>query len=168
KFSVFVSGSNMVPAEQDVITKQLNKDLNMNMEFNVVTTEYAQQLNVRMAGGNAPDVFQVDKNQLHEYTKQGLLLDIEQYLDRMPQIQASYSKEDLDRSRINGKLYAIPKRPYLPMSTLGVRQDWLDTLGLERPKTLEDIKNIAIAFKEDDPDNNNKPDKYAFTGIGQT
>src|SRR5690606_31537463 len=158
KFSVFVSGSNMVPAEQDVITKQLNKDLNMNMEFNVVTTEYAQQLNVRMAGGNAPDVFQVDKNQLHEYAKQDLLLDIEPYLNQMPQIQANYSKEDLDRSRVNGSLYAIPKRPYLPMSSLWVRQDWLDKLGLDRPKTLEDMKAIAVAFKNDDPDGNGKPD----------
>ena len=34
-----------------------------------------------------------------------------------------------------------------------VRQDWLDDLGLERPKTMDDVHDIAKAFVENKENN---------------
>ena len=55
---------------------------------------------------------------------------------------------------IDGKKYAVPT----PWSELyfgiGIRVDWLEKLGLQPPKTIEDLKNVLIAFRDRDPDGN--------------
>src|SRR5699024_9537916 len=35
-----------------------------------------------------------------------------------------------------------------------VRQDWMDALGLEQPKTLDDFYNVMVAFRDEDPAGN--------------
>src|SRR5699024_5454331 len=44
------------------------------------------------------------------------------------------------------------------------RQDWLDNLGLEPPQTIEDFKEIAKAFVEEDPDGNGEDDTIGLAG----
>lgn len=167
KLNLFVSGSNLPAPQEDFILQKLNKDLNMDLSFNVAApTEYEQQLNVKIAGGSAPDIFSVTKAQLQNYVKQGILLDLDPYLDRMPNVKKMLSDNDLNKTRVNGKLYGIPKRAYLPMATYWVRKDWLVKLKLEIPKTVEDFANVAKAFTEQDPDGNGKKDTYGLTGSG--
>ncbi len=43
-----------------------------------------------------------------------------------------------------------------------VRQDWLNALNLEVPKTLEEFKKVAIAFATQDPDGNGVADTWAL------
>ena len=45
-----------------------------------------------------------------------------------------------------------------------MRQDWLDKLGLEQPKTLDDFYNVLKAFKEKDPNGNGIADEIPFSG----
>ena len=49
----------------------------------------------------------------------------------------------------NGRMYGLPRT--MPSTNgynhLWIRQDWLDNLDLERPETMEDVLNIARAFK---------------------
>lgn len=167
KISAFISGTGMPAEGEDFILQQLNKDLSMKLEFNVsAPTEYDQQLNIKIAGGSAPDLFSVSKAQLQTYAKQGLLLDLGPYLDKMPAVKAKLSAEDLNKGKVDGKLYAISKRAYLPMSGFWIRQDWLDKLGLKAPTTLDELTAVAKAFVEQDPDGNGKKDTFAFTGSG--
>jgi putative aldouronate transport system substrate-binding protein len=44
-----------------------------------------------------------------------------------------------------------------------VRQDWLDKLHLQQPKTLDDYYNVLKAFKEQDPDGDGKADTYGLS-----
>ena len=48
-----------------------------------------------------------------------------------------------------------------------VRYDWLQNLGMEEPKTLDDYYNVLRAFTFDDPDGNGKDDTYGMA-IGYT
>lgn len=43
-----------------------------------------------------------------------------------------------------------------------VRKDWLDKLGLDVPKTLDDVVEVARAFKNDDPDGNGVDDTWGL------
>lgn len=164
--SFFGGGTGMPAKNEDFILQELNKKLNMNLDFNVAATDYEHQLNVKIAGGSAPDIFAVSKNQLENYAKQGILLNLDPYLDQMPNVQSKLTADDLNKGKIGGVLYAIPKRAYLPMSTYWIRKDWLDQLGLEVPKTVEDFAAVAKAFTEGDPDGNGKKDTYGITGSG--
>lgn len=50
-----------------------------------------------------------------------------------------------------------------------IRQDWLDTLGLEMPATADDWYNVLTAFKNDDPNGNGKADEIPISptfGVG--
>ncbi|KRE86331.1 hypothetical protein ASG89_09915 [Paenibacillus sp. Soil766] len=166
KINLFIGGSNYPGMADDFILSKLNKDLNMDLQFNVGATDYDQQLNVKIAGGSTPDIFSVSKVQLANYVKQGILLDLTPYMDKMPNIKAKLKDVDLNKGKVDGKQYAIAKRAYLPMSSYWVRQDWLDKLGLQSPKTLDELKAVAKAFTERDPDGNGKKDTYGITGIG--
>ncbi|WP_168119572.1 extracellular solute-binding protein [Paenibacillus sp. HB172176] len=166
EINFFASGSGMPAENEDFILKELDKRLNMDLNFNVVATDYEQQLNVKIAGGSMPDLFAVSKPQLQTYAEQQLLLDLGPYLDQMPNVKEKLTEDDLNKGRIDAKLYAIPKRAYLPMSTYWIRKDWLDAVGMDVPATVEDFKKAAEAFTKNDPDKNGKNDTYGITGSG--
>ncbi|MCU6792543.1 extracellular solute-binding protein [Paenibacillus sp. WQ 127069] len=166
KVSVFVSGSGVPTPDKDPILQELNKVLNMDLEFNVATSDYTQQLNVKVAGGTPPDIFEVAKIQLEELSKQGLLLDLAPYIDKMPNVKKTFTAEDLTKGKVNGKQYSLLKRGLQQQNALWVRKDWLDKLGLKEPKTLDELKEMLVAFTEKDPDGNGKKDTFGLTGTG--
>ena len=47
-----------------------------------------------------------------------------------------------------------------------IRKDWLDTLGLDMPKTVYEFYDVIKAFTEDDPDGNGKDDTVGMTSSG--
>jgi putative aldouronate transport system substrate-binding protein len=49
------------------------------------------------------------------------------------------------------------------MGSLAMRVDWLDKLGLQVPVTLDDFKNVLIAFRDRDPDGNGIKDTVPFS-----
>lgn len=41
---------------------------------------------------------------------------------------------------------------------LWIRRDWIEKLGLEMPKTMEELYNVMLAFRDQDPDGNGQAD----------
>ena len=69
--------------------------------------------------------------------------EVSKYLQEDPTILESLTTED-------GKLYTIPQYYDVrrEMNMLYIRQDWLDELGLEVPKTTEELETVMKAFQE--------------------
>ena len=65
----------------------------------------------------------------------------------------------------NGKYYGMPFiTQYSVANTLIVmRQDWLDNLGLSYPQTLDEMKDVMLAFTNDDPDGDGQNNTYGYT-----
>jgi putative aldouronate transport system substrate-binding protein len=169
KLTLIKGGTGLPAPDKDVLLQQLNKDLNMDLDFSLIPSDYEQQLNVRIAGGNPPDMFVVSKNQMFQFAQQGLLLDLTPYLKKMNNITAAngFTDDFMKKGKVSSKQYAIPFRPLIPVqTTFWVRQDWLDKLGLKAPKTLDELKAVAKAFVERDPDGNGKKDTIGITGLG--
>lgn len=165
KLSLFISGNGYPQTSDDVILQELNKRLNMNLDFQVSELDYGEQLNVRVAGGTPPDIFRVGKSNLIQFSEQDVLLNLDPYLDKLPNTVALIEKyANINIGKVDGKLMGLPKIPYLPSSMLFIRQDWLDRLGLKKPTNLEELKEVATAFANRDPDNNGKKDTYGITG----
>lgn len=65
----------------------------------------------------------------------------------------------------DGKAYAIP----FPNDGVGnancmfYRKDWLDAVGLETPKTIDELEVVLDAFTNRDPDKDNEKDTYGIT-----
>ena len=133
---------------------------------------YDQKLNLSIASGDLPDIFQVNAQQLKQLVAAGQVEDLTEVFD---QYTSEYTKslyEDAGDSALlsatfEGKLYAIPALASSldTAPVMYVRKDWREKLGLPEPKTMQDVIAMAEAFTNGDPDGNGVKDTYgiAFT-----
>ena len=73
-------------------------------------------------------------------------------------------------SNDKGEMMAIPA-PNIAASGINemwIRQDWLDNLGLEVPRTWDELAAVAEAFVTQDPDGNGEADTIGILGPGNT
>lgn len=76
---------------------------------------------------------------------------------RIKDIYNSYGSEILDNVTFDGKLMALPETNIDDGPSLcWLRKDWMDKLGLDAPKTVEDVENIVHEFVQKDPGGNGK------------
>ena len=122
-----------------------------------------------LTNGDLPDFFMVNSVQLKQLADADLIEDLTPYYeayadDFTKQITAESGNAPFAAATFDGKLYGIPKiyPSYDRAKFLYVRQDWLDKLGLEVPKTMDELIDVAIAFAKEDPDGNGVDDTYGF------
>lgn len=166
KIEVARPGGNLPKPEEDPLKQAIDKKLNV--DFNMVMiggSDYKNQINVRLAAGNYPDVFELEPGEIKSFADKGLLLDLTPYVPKLKPVLDFQGKEDFERGFIGGKQYAIGRDANLPFNTFLIRKDWLDKLGLKAPGTLEEFKAVAKAFTEQDPDGNGKKDTIGLTGF---
>jgi putative aldouronate transport system substrate-binding protein len=124
-------------------------------------TKYYNTLDLYISSGELPDVMVLDDySQLQYLAENDMIADLSQAYeecttDRIKEIYASYGDEILENVTFDGKLMAMPSTnigngPNL----LWIRQDWLDKLGLDQPKTMDELFDVLRAFVEQDPQGN--------------
>jgi putative aldouronate transport system substrate-binding protein len=94
-----------------------------------------------------------DKATYTDYAKKGALVDLTPLIEKYgPNIKSSVSQESFDAIKVDGKIYAIPNRSSeFSGSSLLIRTDWLDKVGMKIPTTLDEFTQVLKAFKEKDP-----------------
>lgn len=139
--------------------------------WQVDAKNYDENLNVRFAGGEMPDVLVVDSTaKLAQYIEGGIVaeLPIEKIREKAPHYAAVCDAEDqgdLWTTMVyNGKNYGVPNPMEQVPMVLIYRKDWLDKLGLEVPTTIEEFEAVMDAFTNQDPDGNGKKDT---AGMGE-
>ncbi|WP_062105357.1 extracellular solute-binding protein [Bacillus niameyensis] len=155
--------------DPDPIAEALNEALGIKLKINALASseDYFNQLNVRLAAGNYPDIILTqDRQRMAEYARKGMLLDLTPYRDKLQPVVDFVGEDNFKKGFLDGQQVGIPRIPDVPFSTWWVRKDWLDNLGLEAPTNLDEIVEVAKAFTFDDPDQNGKNDTYAMTGGG--
>lgn len=130
---------------------------------------YKQKQNACIASGEIPDMMKVDINQYYALVKADLIADLTDELleGYHPALQYFYElggNEALETAMVDGRIYGIPDTSVLfdGSPLVWIRQDWLDALNLEAPKTYADLEAIAKAFMEADFDGNGKADTYGI------
>ncbi|WP_051421771.1 extracellular solute-binding protein [Cohnella panacarvi] len=131
--------------------------------------QYRQKLGISLATGNIPDVVRVDSQQLRELSNAGLIQDLsEVYAEYASpftkQVLSQEGSGPFEAAKIDGKLAGIPETSSSIEGAqyVWVRTDWLDTLGLQPPRTMEELLAISKAFTEDDPDRNGMKDTHGL------
>jgi len=117
------------------------------------------KLNILFASKQAPDmVWEYDRGYIGKLVTQGVIQPLGEYIDKYSTTYKKYLEENPDLKAhitFNGETYAIAtKRPITQVANHGmwIRQDWLDELKLERPTTIEELVEVAKAFKKQYPD----------------
>lgn len=153
-------------SSSDNITIDWLKDkLNINTKilWETDANDYINKLSLGIASGEIPDMIWIPNdsyNILRMLVENDMLEDLTEAYDKcagdyMKSTQASFEGKNLEPLTFDGKLMALPGASLgYAHDILWVRKDWLDKLGLEVPKTIDDIKNVARQFIEKDPGGN--------------
>lgn len=161
--------------EDNWYTKAIEKQLNIDIVYEemIPSGNYYDTLSLLFAGQNYPDAMKVDGEMLKELAEAGLLKDMteiyENYASDYLKEAYAYTGVVFDGCTFDGKLYALPRQESgnSGSAMVYIRQDWLEAVGLEAPTTLEELVNIARAFKYNDPDGNGVDDTWGF-GVQST
>lgn len=134
----------------------------------LISGDQAQQLALRRAGGDRLDLV-VNKDIVQAYMQSGLIVPINDFLDKYKNSAENIMKNIPEDAWKGGTkidtVWGIPSRadlPNPPINYMFFRQDWMDKLGLEMPKTMDDVGMIFKAFTKEDPDGNGKDDTYGL------
>ena len=149
------AGSNAVV---DMVYNELN--IQIEVIFNVPIEEYIETLQRHRAAGTLPDTFQIPNSYegmrfFNELLQDNKLADLTQALTHTV---GGMSKEFLDSWDFDklfkyvtedGKIYATPViNQMFNSSFTWIREDWLDELELDMPKTIQELEETALAFMQ--------------------
>ncbi len=141
--------------EDNAYTRYLRNMLNIQNENVYMEREdrYDELVNILAKDQTLPDVLVIsDRAILKELVENDLIEDLTDVYEncttpRIKEMFESYGSDLWDMGSFDGRLMAIPETvtdhgPRL----LWLRKDWMDELGLEEPKTLEDAFDIIESF----------------------
>lgn len=126
------------------------------------------------ATGELPDVLfkaSLTSEELIRYTDSGQLIDLKPLLEEnAPHLWALLTENPDWMEAItlpNGKIGALPAiHSASTQDVLWINQTWLNNLGLDMPTDRESLKQVLIAFRDKDPNQNNKKDEIPLGFLG--
>ncbi|MDD3368211.1 MAG: hypothetical protein PHP50_04870 [Lachnospiraceae bacterium] len=143
--------------ENNAYTRYLMDKLNVQNEDVIEVAEddnYELYIRHMIMERNIPDVMLVfDLDTLEQLVENDMVEDLTAAYknctsDTIKEIYDSYGAGLLDSVTFDGKLMALPSTEvYSGCNLFWVRQDWLEELHLEEPKTVTDVEQIILAFK---------------------
>ncbi|WP_199616119.1 extracellular solute-binding protein [Paenibacillus alkalitolerans] len=160
--------------ENNQYTRHIKEQLNIDTKIIWQTAtgkDYDQKVNLAIASNDLPDMVVVNDAQLRQMVKAGQVADLTEVYEKYasPGIKGIIEKTEgraMKAVTFDGKMMALPSVTARgdAVHTMWIRKDWLDKLGLEVPKTVDDLAKAAKAFVEQDPDGNGQKDTIGISG----
>ncbi|WP_123040412.1 extracellular solute-binding protein [Cohnella candidum] len=155
--------------------KAIDEKFNLDVKFPVVVkgdAAGAEKGRLMIASNDISDVMIVGYKDYLQMIDNDMLADItDAYNDyASPQLKEVLQTDEgkaLQLATVDGKLYGIPTMGTTHNSDplIWLRKDWMDKLGLQAPKTVDDLVTILQAFKDKDPDGDKKNDTIGLPGV---
>lgn len=176
KLHILLSHTNakyaMQVKDDDVYIKELSRLSNVQLQFEFLGhgSDFTQQLTVRFASGELPDLIRTDSinSSMHPgAVDKGVFEDLTPLIEKFgPNLLKKIPAEAWKSPRVSrdGKIYGIPTLSALPASrVVYIRQDWLDKLNMKAPSTIDEWLAYFEAVKREDVNGNGDPnDEYGF------
>lgn len=147
------------------ILDKIEELTNTEIEFSwIPDPSKEERINTSLASNSLADIVTLtilDNSSVRNALKAGMFWEVSPYLDEFPNL-AKISQDTRTSASIAGKLYGVPFQKSLARNGVVLRKDWLDKLGLQVPKTTDELMEVAKAFTEKDPDGNGKKDTTGF------
>lgn len=138
-------------------------------------SEMESAIQIRLASGeNLPDITQLPPSWTNtgvtKYAEDGVIIQLDDLIDKYgPNIKQKMQEDKYFAAMMtspDGHYYCAmdvmyPINEVVPVSVT-IRQDWLDKLKLDVPKTYDDWIKVLTAFKTQDPNGNGKADEVPF------
>ncbi|OKP83942.1 ABC transporter substrate-binding protein [Paenibacillus helianthi] len=136
-------------------------------------TNYLNQLNLKIAANEMPDLFVPQQGLEDSLAKNGAIVDLTELLPKYaPNVWKAIPEDIWKVVKANdptgqGRIYYIPNVVEYGRYAGLIRQDWLDKLGLKMPKTQDEYVKVLEAFRDKDPNGNGQKDEIPTGGREQ-
>ena len=167
---------------EKLIYQRLEEQTGVHIDWkNYTNDSFIEKRNLAMASGDLPDAIMdaaYSDYDLLQLADDGAIIPVEDLIEEhMPNLQKVLEQAPEYRSMItapDGHIYSFPwieelgsgKESIHSVDTFPwINQEWLNNLGLEMPKTTEELKKVLIAFKTKDPNGNGKADEIPMSFI---
>lgn len=153
--------------------QEIEKITGTSVEFLHPAGDATEQFNLMIANRDSlPDV--IEYGWLHvprgpdNAIAEGTILRLNELIEEHAPNLSKYLEENPDIATMittdEGNIYGFPfiiddDDSLLMVRGLMIRQDWLDTLGLEMPTTIDEWDTVLTAFKDEDPNGNGEADE---------
>lgn len=161
--------------EDHYIWAFLEKYCNVNLEVQYYKAgSWEEQRSLLFLNDELPDIIingKFDAADLVKYGQfEGLLYPMEDLIEENAPLMKQYFDENpsiyQELKAPDGHIYAIPSIATddvdLSVARVFINQSWLDAVGLEMPKTLEDLTAVLKAFKDADPNGDQQSNEIPY------
>lgn len=167
---------------EKLVYKRLQEATGVKIDWiNYTNDVYAEKRNLDIAAGDLPDAIMhagLGDYDLLKLAKDGAIIPVEDLIDEyMPNLKAILDENPEYRTLStaeDGHIYSFPWIEELGQGKESIQSvdnipwinvEWLNNLGLEMPTTTEELKEVLIAFKTQDPNGNGKQDEIPMSFI---
>ncbi|MGC9522924.1 MAG: ABC transporter substrate-binding protein [Anaerolineae bacterium] len=159
------------------LTKYLEEKFNV--KFDVVTGTTDETLTLLLASGEYPKLIYkswFSMLDVVKYGELGVFVPLEDYIaEYAPNVTQAIDENPRLKEAVyapDGHIYMMPyweECYHCSMSMKAwINTDWLEAVGMEMPTTTEELEEVLIAFRDQDPNGNGKKDEIPFTGSPHT
>ncbi|HHY82946.1 MAG TPA: extracellular solute-binding protein [Clostridiales bacterium] len=154
--------------------QELERRTGVHVDFEVTPSDqYNTTMQTRLAAAKElPDLIRLPDDPIR-YAKGGLIIPIDDLIgDFAPNILSLFKERpDVRKAQTapDGRIYTlsavVDARSMVNLNGLGMRKDWLETLGLKEPDTIDEWYEVLLAFKDRDPNGNGKKDEIPVIAV---
>ena len=157
------------PLTQDVAdmewVAEMEAEANVDIEWEIIRADWDTVKSTRFASGDVPDLLFSATADSDYTTYNGLFLDMAPLLSEelTPNILTMFEEEPGTKAlatTMEGKIFATPKFQGCWPETntvMFINQEWLKNVGMEIPTTFSELKDVLIAFRDQDANGNGDP-----------
>ena len=139
---------------ENIWTTAFKEALNIDLSYTWIATD-AESNNAKwgaaIASGNLPDAASVSDAVYKQLLEAGMIADMTDIYEREASsvYKSLNTPEILGNMTTGGRMYGLPlpTNKFIGNAVLFVRTDWMEKLNLELPKTIDDVVEMARAFK---------------------
>lgn len=152
---------NDIPNKGNEVEQLIEKYTNTKLDIQwIPSSAYDDKINVMIASNEMPQLLKVQYvPNIISGMQSGLFWDVTPYLKDYKNLSAQ-NPQYFDNIKVDGKLYGVPVFSDIARVGIVYRKDWLDALGLQVPKSIDEWYNAIKAMTLNDPDKNGKNDTY--------
>ncbi len=180
--TIFAPQASDMNLEENAYTLHLEEMFDVDLQFQTTTYDAAAAAEARqisLASGDFPDAYmlipwvdQFSQSDLLRLGGQGIIVPLNDLIDSYgPTIQQTFDEApgyETLATAPDGNIWGLPQwndcyHCSYPRK-FWINTEWLDNLGLEAPTTPDELFDVLMAFKNDDPNGNGVADEIPLTG----
>ncbi|ETJ07552.1 MAG: ABC superfamily ATP binding cassette transporter, extracellular solute-binding protein [Actinomyces urogenitalis DORA_12] len=167
-------GALSVPYDQMKLPQQWAADTGIEVSRSMLTEDvYAEKKNLLLASGDLPDILWntgLSDAEVATYSSNHTLVPLDELMEgNCPNILALFEARPDICSAVtsdDGHIYTLPSVEELGLvqfpNFLYINTDWLAKVDRQMPTTIEELHEVLLAFKKEDPSGSGRPIPLSF------